>query len=146
MPTETAEDGTTYHSHNLISPLDNEELIENTCSQCHYNLKEEVRATQAAVETRTNAIGYQLEYLTELLAKAVESGNYTDADLAQIRFLARDAQFYWDFVFVENAEGAHNPTLTYECLDKAEELCNKALALVLALPQPAEEPAEAPAP
>ena len=71
---------------------------------------------------------------------------YTDADLAQIRFLARDAQFYWDFVFVENAEGAHNPTLTYECLDKAEELCNKALALVLALPQPAEEPAEAPAP
>ena len=62
-----------------------------------------------------------------------ESGEYTDADLAQIRALARNAQFYWDFVFVENAEGAHNPTLTYDCLDKAEELCNQALNLLKAL-------------
>ena len=89
-------------------------------------------------------MGYQLEYLTEKLAQAVASGNYTDADLAQIRFLARDAQFYWDFVFVENSEGVHNTALTYECLDKAEQLCDKALALVLALPQP-EESAEPPA-
>ena len=133
MPEATAEDGTAYMSHNIISPLDNKELIENTCSQCHYNLVEEVQKTQQEVETRTYAIGYQLEYLTELLAKAVESGEYTDADLAQIRMLARNAQFYWDFVFVENAEGAHNPTLTHDCLDKAEKLCSQALNLLLAL-------------
>ncbi len=133
MPDAVAEDGTTYKSHNLISPLDNPELIEKTCSSCHYDLPAEVRETQAKVETLTNAVGFQLEYLTEKLAAAVETGEYTDADLARIRFLARDAQFYWDFVFVENAEGAHNPTLTYECLNKAEALCSQALNLLNAL-------------
>ena len=133
MPDAVAEDGTEYRSHNLVSPLDNPDLIEKTCSQCHTDLKSEVRAVQQKVEDRTYSIGYELEYLTELLADAVESGEYTDADLARVRALARNAQFYWDFVFVENAEGAHNPTLTYECLDKAEELCNQALNLLKAL-------------
>ena len=133
MPDAVAEDGTPYRSHNLMSPLDNPELIENTCSECHYNLVEEVHAVQQKVEDRTYAVGYKLEYLTELLANAVASGEYTDADLARIRFLARDAQFYWDFVFVENAEGAHNPTLTYECLDKADAMCTQATNLLLAL-------------
>ena len=144
MPDAVDENGVAYKSHNLISPLDNPELLEKTCSQCHFDLPGEVKAIQTAVETRTNAVGYQLEYLTEKLAAAVASGNYTDADLAQIRFLARDAQFYWDFVFVENAEGAHNSTLTYDCLDKAEALCSKALALLQALPVP-EEAADIPA-
>ena len=87
----------------------------------------EVKATQARVEARTYSVGYELEFLTEQLAYAVESGEYTDAELDPIRSLARDSQFYWDFVFVENAEGAHNPTLTDFCLDKAEELCNEAI-------------------
>jgi nitrite reductase (cytochrome c-552) len=140
MPDAVDENGNPYKSHNLISPLDNPELIENTCSECHADLVKEVKEVQEAVEARTNAIGYMLQDLTEKLAGAVESG-YSDTDLAQIRFLARDAQFYWDFVFVENAEGAHNPTLTYECLDKAEELCSKALALIDALPPLEEDPA-----
>ena len=54
-------------------------------------------------------------------------GAFTDDQLAEVRSLARDAQFYWDFVFVENSEGAHNSTLTNECLDKAESLCAAAL-------------------
>lgn len=140
MPDAVDENGNPYKSHNLISPLDNPELIENTCSECHADLVKEVKEVQEAVEARTNEIGYKLQDLTEKLASAVESG-YSDTDLAQIRFLARDAQFYWDFVFVENAEGAHNPTLTYECLDKAEELCSKALALIDALPPLEENPA-----
>ena len=140
MPDAVDENGNPYKSHNLISPLDNPELIENTCSECHADLVKEVKEVQEAVEARTNAIGYMLQDLTEKLASAVASG-YSDTELAQIRFLARDAQFYWDFVFVENAEGAHNPTLTYECLDKAEELCSKALALIDALPPLEENPA-----
>ena len=127
MPTMTAEDGTTFHSHNLISPLDNPELIENECSKCHADLVKEVKATQERIEARTYSIGYELEFLTEQLAAAVESGKYTDAELDPIRSLARDAQFYWDFVFVENAEGAHNPVLTDQCLDSAEALCNQAI-------------------
>ena len=129
MPAATAGSGKGFSSHYLISPLDNPALIENECSACHADLVAEVRATQEDVERRTYAIGYELQFLTERLAAAVESGEYSEAELDAIRALARDAQFYWDFVFVENAEGAHNPTLTHECLDKAEALCNEALGL-----------------
>ena len=127
MPAAVDESGAAFHSHNLISPLNNPELIENECSKCHADLISEVKATQAAVESRTYSVGYELEFLTEQLAAAVESGNYTDQELDPIRAMARDAQFYWDFVFVENAEGAHNPTLTYQCLDEAERICNEAI-------------------
>ena len=129
MPDVVKPDGTGYKSHNLISPLDNPELIENECSKCHVDLVSEVHATQEKVENRTYAIGYELEFLTESLAAAVESGEYTEQELDTIRSLARDAQFYWDFVFVENSEGAHNPTLTMDCLDKAEALTNQALGM-----------------
>ena len=133
MPDAVAEDGTAFHSHNLISPLDNPELIENECSKCHVDLVAEVRATQERIEARTYSVGYELEFLTEQLAAAVESGKYSDAELDPIRSLARDAQFYWDFVFVENAEGAHNPTLTDQCLDQAEALCNQAINMFRAI-------------
>jgi nitrite reductase (cytochrome c-552) len=140
MPDAVNAAGESYKSHKLISPLDNPALIENTCSQCHTDLVGEVRATQAKIEARTYSVGYELEYLTEVLADAVASGSFTDEQLAQVRWLARNAQFYWDFVFVENAEGAHNPTLSYQCLDKAEELCNQALTLLL--PMTRQQPAE----
>ena len=126
-PTE-AEDGTVFTSHYLISPLDNPALIESECSKCHEDLVAEVRAEQERIERRTYAIGYELEFLTERLARAVEAGELSDAELEAVRSLARDAQFYWDFVFVENAEGVHNVKLTDYCLDKAAELCNQALA------------------
>ena len=74
-------------------------------------------------------IGYELEALTEKLVLAVESGLYTEEELSAIRAIARDAQFYWDFVFVENSEGAHNSQLTKQCLDKAETLLNQAMGL-----------------
>ncbi|MBR1456362.1 MAG: ammonia-forming cytochrome c nitrite reductase subunit c552 [Oscillospiraceae bacterium] len=130
MPDAVNAEGVSYRSHELMSPLDNPELIANNCSSCHADLVSEVHAVQEKVEARTYSVGYELEFLTELLADAVESGEYTEEQLNEVRSLARDAQFYWDFVFVENAEGAHNPTLTYDCLDKAEALTNQAIALL----------------
>ena len=59
----------------------------------------------------------------------MESGDYTDQELNDIRALNRSAQFYWDFVFVENSEGAHNSALAKECLDKAEAIANEALGM-----------------
>ncbi|MBQ5978342.1 MAG: ammonia-forming cytochrome c nitrite reductase subunit c552 [Oscillospiraceae bacterium] len=129
MAMTEAEDGTVYKDHSLISPLDNPALIESECSKCHEDLVAEVRAEQERIEARTYSIGYELEFLTERLAKAVEDNELSDADLAAVRSLARDAQFYWDFVFVENAEGVHNPKLTDYCLDMAEKLCNQALGM-----------------
>ena len=80
-------------------------------------------------DTRTTEISDRLVELTETLAAAVESGEYTEDELNAIRAVARDAQFYWDFVFVENAEGAHNSKLTTQCLDMAEELTAQAMGM-----------------
>ena len=129
MGEAVAADGTTYISHTWMSPLDNEALMSGTCAECHTDLVGEVRAIQAETERRTYAIGYLLEGLTEKLVKAVESGDYTDKELDAIRAVARDAQFYWDFVMVENSEGAHNSQLNAQCLDKAEALANTAMGM-----------------
>ena len=129
MGQAVAEDGTTYTSHTWTSPLDNEALMSGTCAECHTDLIGEVRAIQEETERRTYAVGYLLEGLTEKLVKAVESGEYSEEELNAIRAVARDAQFYWDFVMVENSEGAHNSQLDAECLDKAENLVNKAMKM-----------------
>lgn len=129
MGEAVAADGTTYISHTWISPLDNEALMSGTCAECHTDLVGEVRAIQEETERRTYAVGYLLEGLTEKLVLAVESGEYTEEELNAIRAVARDAQFYWDFVMVENSEGAHNSQLNAECLDKAEALANKAMGM-----------------
>ncbi|MCR5664426.1 MAG: ammonia-forming cytochrome c nitrite reductase subunit c552 [Oscillospiraceae bacterium] len=119
----------TYRSHTLTSPLDNQELLTSECSKCHEDLAAEVKAVQEETERRTYGIGYQLMFLTNRLAEVKDSPDYTEQELEQIRSLARDAQFYWDFVFVENSEGVHNPKLTAYCLDMAESLCSQALGL-----------------
>ena len=129
MGEAVAADGTTYISHTWMSPLDNEALMTGTCAECHTDLVGEVRTIQTETERRTYAIGYLLEGLTEKLVLAVESGEYTEEELNAIRAVARDAQFYWDFVMVENSEGAHNSQLSAECLDKAEALANTAMGM-----------------
>jgi nitrite reductase (cytochrome c-552) len=64
------------------------------------------------------------------LAKLVASGAKTEEELDAIRSVNRDAQFYWDFVYVENSEGAHNSKLDNSCLDKADALIEEALKLL----------------
>ena len=125
----TAADGTTYISHTWTSPLDNQALLEGTCAECHTDLVGQVRAIQEETERRTYTVGYLLEALTEKLVRAIESEEYTEEELNAIRAVARDAQFYWDFVFVENSEGAHNSQLDSQCLDKAEALANQAMGM-----------------
>ncbi len=129
MGKATSAEGVEYVNHKWTSPLNNEELIASTCSACHDDLKSQVAAIQEEEETRVNAIADQLVELTTKLAEAVASGEYTEDELNAIRSKNRDAQFYWDFVFVENSEGAHNSKLTKECLDKAESICAEAMAL-----------------
>ena len=132
-----------YTSHTWSSPLENQELIESTCSNCHEDLVSEVKAVQDEEETRVTAISEDIEKmtnaiaakyadeLTELKAKKEAGEEYTaSAELAQVQQLQRKAQFYWDFVMVENSEGAHNPTLTWETLDKAQAAVDEAMALL----------------
>ena len=121
--------GETYTSHYWVSPLASES-IQASCAACHPDLSGFVKGIQAKAEERTVAIGTKLETLTNQLADAVAAGTYTEEELDAIRQLNRKGQFYWDFVFVENSEGAHNSRLTTECLDKAEALIDEALTRI----------------
>ena len=40
--------------------------------------------------------------------------------LNEIRQLYREAQWFWDYCYVENSEGAHNSTMAMNCLDTSE--------------------------
>ena len=117
-----------YADHELISPLENTALIQNQCSLCHADLKAEVEAIQTEITGRENEVSALLVQVNQRLAAAQES--LDEETLERVKSLDRQAQFYWDFVFVENSEGAHNSKLSRACLDKAESLANDALALL----------------
>lgn len=134
----------TYTSHNWVSPLENKQLLESDCSKCHDDLEKQVREIQANEEERVTAISEKIEEMTnkiaekyadEVAAMKAASEAKTEipapsADLAKLQKLQRNAQFYWDFVMVENSEGAHNSKLTNETLDKAEACVDEALAML----------------
>ena len=65
----------------------------------------------------------------ELIASDPVSGAYTEDELNAIRGLYRAGQWYFDYVYVENSEGAHNSTMANDCLDKAADYTAHAMAL-----------------
>ena len=130
MAVEMAEDGTVYHSHMLVSPLENETLL-STCAACHdVDMVDFVHKLQARVTARETEVGNRLSELKDALTEAVSSGTLSESDLAALRQLHREAQWFFDFCYVENAEGAHNSDLAFHCLDTAEAKINKAMALL----------------
>jgi nitrite reductase (cytochrome c-552) len=124
-----ADDNTEYTSHLLISPLENKELLATSCNVtgCHLDLASQVKDWQKESEDRVMEIGKKLEDLNIKLAEAVANNSLSEADLAAVRELNRESQWYWDYVMVENSEGAHNPTLSNKTLDLSEKAVNKAL-------------------
>lgn len=129
--------GDPYANHLLTSPLDNADLLRDTCAKCHTgesgglaDVPTLVKSIQTEITGRERTISGKLVEINAKLAAAVEAGTLDEATLAQIKSLDRQAQFYWDFVYVENAEGAHNSTLARRCLDQAETLADQALALL----------------
>lgn len=130
MATSVSEDGVTYTSHKWESPLANEAILD-TCIQCHgdTDMEEKVTAIQEEVTAREKEVGEKIAELKTMLADAVAAGEMSEEELDEIRALYRDAQWYWDFVYVENSEGAHNSSLAKSTLDKSEELADEALAL-----------------
>lgn len=131
MAIEMADDGTVYHSHLLESPLENPTLL-STCVQCHgdTDMVSMVRRIQARVTDRETEVGNKLAALNDALADAVSAGKKTEAELEQIRRLYREAQWFFDFCYVENSEGAHNSELSTHCLDVSEERIVAAMAML----------------
>ena len=70
------------------------------------------------------------EQLANTMTDQVAAGTLAGDKLAQCQKLHRNAQFYWDFVMVENGDGAHNSKLSDETLDKSEKAVDEALALL----------------
>ena len=128
MGTSTTEDGTEYKNHYWRSPLGDEDLLA-TCAQCHKDtdMEEKVHAIQEEITAREKELGESLSKLKDTLAAGVASGAVADEDLDTVRSLYRSAQWYWDYCYVENSEGAHNSAFARECLDKSEELINEAM-------------------
>ena len=123
----TDENGTKYASHDLVSPLDSPELMEK-CGLCHDDIAGEVAQWQNEVTAREHAISDEIVRYINLLASKKDT---LDADtLAKAQQIHRHAQFYWDFVMVENSEGAHNPTACHENLDKCEALLAEGFQLL----------------
>ena len=131
MAIETAEDGTVYHSHMLISPLESETLLAS-CVACHgkSDMVVMVRDIQARVTARETEVGNSLSGLKDALAAAVEEASMSEAELDEVRQLYREAQWFFDFCYVENAEGAHNSELAFRCLDTSEAKIAQAMALL----------------
>ena len=131
MPMEQAEDGTVYHSYLLVSPLENETLLSN-CATCHgdTDMVTMVRRLQSRVTARETEVGNKLSDMKDALAEAVASGKRTEEELETLRKLHREAQWFFDFCYVENSEGAHNSELSMSCLDIAEAKIDEAMALL----------------
>lgn len=131
MPTVQAADGTTYHSHELVSPLENESLLQS-CGTCHKNgdITARVRTIQAEITARENEVGRKLSDFKDALTAAVEANALSEPELTKLRKLYRDAQWFFDFCYVENAEGAHNSALARRCLDTAEQLIGEGMAML----------------
>jgi nitrite reductase (cytochrome c-552) len=137
MEIKMNEDGTVYHSHELVSPLASEALLES-CAKCHgdTNMTQLVHRIQDQVTTRETEIGNKLSAFKDALADANKGfqegapGAKTEEELNAIRKLYREAQWFFDFCYVENAEGAHNSQLANRCLDTAAEKIAEGMALL----------------
>ena len=134
MPLEMANDGTVYHSHTLVSPLENETLL-SSCAACHgdTDMVSMVHRLQERVTARETEVGNKLSGMKDQLAALVAAGDTGEAELDALRKLYREAQWFFDFCYVENAEGAHNSQLAFRCLDTADTKIDEALALMEAL-------------
>ena len=132
MPIEMTEDGKVYMSHELVSPLDNENLLTN-CYTCHSDvsdMKAFVHRLQDRVTAKETEVGNRLSGFKDALAKAVTEGKMSEEELDAVRKLHREAQWFFDFCYVENAEGAHNSELAFRCLDLSEERISEGMKLL----------------
>ena len=131
MPMEMADDGTVYHSHTLVSPLESEQLL-STCATCHgdTDMVKLVHGIQERVTARETEVGNKLSDFKNALAAVVADGNKSEEELTALRKLHREAQWYFDFCYVENSEGAHNSELSMRCLDTSEAKIDEAMEML----------------
>lgn len=132
MPQKEDEHGETYSSHTWTSPLTH---VEESCIQCHGNWGEaetiaKAESVQGKVYEKQNRIGDELARFITNFGERINNGDLSDDEIEKAREIQREAQFYWDFIWVENSNGFHNWQEAHRVLDNAEELINQGMAMV----------------
>ncbi|MBR2781582.1 MAG: ammonia-forming cytochrome c nitrite reductase subunit c552 [Eubacteriaceae bacterium] len=125
------DEGSIYYSHYLTSPLDSPEIL-SRCIVCHgdTDMTEKVRRVQERITARETEVGTKLSDFKDALEEAVAEGKLSEKDLDAVRQIYREAQWYFDFCYVENSEGAHNSDLAVYCLDTAEAKIAEGMAIL----------------
>ena len=132
MPTATAADGSRHTSHQWTSPLTH---VETTCMDCHRNwgvdgIIARAEAVQGPVYDKQNRIGEELAEFIQAVAAARDAGTLNGDRLERIQRIHREAQFFWDFIWVENSNGFHNWGEAHRVLDNAEALIQEGMGLL----------------
>lgn len=125
-------DGKKIKSHHWTSPLF---TVKESCFKCHSDLDEEgivklAESIQKPVVDKTEEVALRLEEYINLLADKKADGSLSEENLIRCQEIHREAQFYWDFVFVENGEGFHNHKKQEGYLVHADELITEGIALL----------------
>jgi nitrite reductase (cytochrome c-552) len=89
-----------------------------------------VQTIQTKVTARETEVGNKLSGLKDALTAAAADGKLGAEELDAVRKLHREAQWFFDFCYVENSEGAHNSALSLSCLETSEAKINEALTLL----------------
>ena len=116
-------------SHLWTSPLRNDEMIDNSCRQCHTDkttafLRERVENTQKKTYAQLLIAQDMSVKAHEAVRQASEwtgekAPNY-DALMAQAREMTRKGQFFWDLISAENSVGFHNPAKALDTLASSQ--------------------------
>jgi nitrite reductase (cytochrome c-552) len=85
---------------------------------------------QNNITAEEKRVGTLLAEFKLMLAAAKESKAMSEEQLDEVRELYRKAQWFFDYCYVENSEGAHNSDLARRCLSTAEDLINEGMALL----------------
>lgn len=120
-------EGEKITSHHWTSPL---KYPEESCLKCHTDQTADeiikmAEDVQKPVVEKTDAVGKELEGFINKLADIVQNNKADEGTIAQLQDIHREAQFYWDYVFVENSEGFHNQQKSLDYLNHSEELVQK---------------------
>ena len=89
-----------------------------------------VRNVQERVTARETEVGNKLSDMKTALADAVAAGQKSEDELNALRRIHREAQWFFDYCYVENSEGAHNSALSLHCLEVSEAKIDEAMALL----------------
>jgi len=132
MPQKTDEQGDTYSSHTWTSPLTH---VEESCLRCHGNWGEaetiaKAESVQSKVYEKQNRIGDDLARFITAFGERINNGDLSDDEIEKAREIQREAQFYWDFIWVENSNGFHNWQEAHRVLDNADALIAQGMEMV----------------